>query len=53
MAKKPADNPPVVAWRPPEGHIVSDERTYILWVDGVRYEHVSEAPDGRWVYRPS
>jgi hypothetical protein len=58
MAKKnaPPDVAPVVPpWEPPEGHIVSDEpegsRTYYLRVDGQRYVHVGEAPDGRWIYR--
>jgi hypothetical protein len=45
----------VPPWEPPAEHIVSDapegERTYYLRVDGVRYVHVGEAPDGRWIYR--
>jgi hypothetical protein len=38
-------------WEPPPGHIVSDEKTYYLRVDGQRFVHVGDAPDGRWVYR--
>lgn len=55
MAKKPESPKPSPpdAWTPPEGCIVRDERTFILWVEDVRYEHVSEAPDGRWVYQRS
>lgn len=52
MAKKqPAPPPDVPSWEPPEGHIVSDEKTYYIRVDGQRYVHVGDAPDGRWVYR--
>jgi hypothetical protein len=55
MAKKNAPPdvaaPAAPAWEPPEGHIVSDEKTYYLRVDGQRYVHVGDAPDGRWVYR--
>jgi hypothetical protein len=40
-------------WDVPEGCIVSEAKSYTLWVDGTRYEHVSEAPDGRWVYARS
>jgi hypothetical protein len=46
----PAELPPA-AWEPPEGHIVSDEKSYHIRVGGVRYVHVGDAPDGRWVYR--
>lgn len=28
-------------------------RDLMVWVDGVRYEHVAETPDGRWVYAKS
>ena len=42
---------PPAAWEPPAGHIVSDEKTYYIRVDGQRYVHVGDAPDGRWVYR--
>jgi hypothetical protein len=58
MAKKPESPKPSPpdAWQPPAGCIVSDapegERTYHLRVGGVRYVHVSDAPDGRWVYQP-
>jgi hypothetical protein len=30
-----------------------DSREFFLFVDGVRYEHVAETPDGRWVYAAS
>lgn len=57
MPKKPPAPPeeaaPVVEWEPPEGYLVTNDDTFIIWVNGTRYEHVSEAPDGRWVYRPS
>lgn len=39
-------------WCPPAGYLVSDERTFRIRVEGVLFEHVSEAPDGRWVYAP-
>ena len=45
---------PAAAWTPPEGHIVGAVRGgYFVYVGSQRYEHVSEAPDGRWVYKPS
>lgn len=44
--------PEVTTWEPQAGEIVSDERAYHIRVSGVRYVHVGEAPDGRWVYRP-
>ena len=44
---------PAATWSPPGGHIVTDDKDYIVWVGNQRYEHVSEAPDGRWVYKPS
>lgn len=56
MTKKPESpkpSPPEPAWQAPEGYIVSEARTFLLVVDNVRYEHVSEAPDGRWVYQRS
>ncbi len=41
-------------WTPPENCIVSDDpegtRLYKIRVGGSYYRHVSEAPDGRWVY---
>ncbi len=44
--------PPV--WVLPPNCIVSDDpegtRLYKVRVDGQQYRHVSEAPDGRWVY---
>lgn len=51
----PTVSTPAVApeWQPPNGCLVSDARNFTLWLDGVRYEHVSEAPDGRWVYQRS
>jgi hypothetical protein len=61
MAKKKPDTAsdpaveldPLPAWEPPEGHIVlSEVKSFTLLIDGIRYEHVSEAPDGRWVYAP-
>lgn len=51
MADEPQDVE--TPWEPPEGGVVTEDRNYIIWVDGVRYEHVSEAPDGRWVYARS
>ncbi len=50
-AEAPAE--PEAPWVPPAGCIVTNDTTYIVWIDGTRYEHVSEAPDGRWVYRRS
>jgi len=29
------------------------DRDFTVWVGGVRYEHVAETPDGRWVYAKS
>lgn len=29
------------------------DRDLMVWVGGVRYEHVAETPDGRWVYAKS
>jgi hypothetical protein len=52
LATQPEQEPPAV-WAPPEGQIISDERAFRIRHDGVVYEHVSEAPDGRWVYARS
>ena len=58
--KKPAitttapDPIPAAVWTPPEGCVVGAAAGgYYLWIGKQRYEHVSEAPDGRWVYKPS
>lgn len=53
VAPEPAVEVASAEWAPPEGCLVLDDRTYFAYVNGVRYEHVSEAPDGRWVYRQS
>jgi hypothetical protein len=41
-------------WAPPANCIVSDDpegtRLYKIRVGGHYYRHVSDAPDGRWVY---
>jgi len=42
-----------VEWQPPAGHVVTDDKTLFILIGGARYEHVSEAPDGRWVYKRS
>ena len=46
----PAIESQSVAWTPPAHCIVTDDTTYKIRVDGQNYRHVSEAPDGRWVY---
>lgn len=51
MAKPKDEKEKTPSWHPPEGHIVSDEKSYHITVGGVRYVHVDDAPDGRWIYR--
>lgn len=53
-ARTPADDPVAAqVWAPPDGDLVANSRARYVWVGTDRYEHVSEAPDGRWVYRKS
>lgn len=37
------------------GHLVANDhsKSREVKIDGARWEHVSEAPDGRWVYAKS
>lgn len=49
----PPPPPAPPAWEPPEGCLVRPASGLLIKVDGVRYEHVSEAPNGDWVYRRS
>lgn len=38
-----------------EGRFIAspDERSLFIRLGGVRYEHVAEMPDGRWIYAKS
>lgn len=35
-------------------HVAEDgTRDLMVWIDGKRYEHVSETKDGKWIYAAS
>lgn len=48
---KPRTRATKKGWTPPKGYIVRDGKDYLVTENGVSYHHVSEAPDGRWVYQ--
>lgn len=50
LVSEPAPPP---SWAPSDGEVVTEDKNVFIRIDGVRYEHVSDAPDGRWVYRRS
>lgn len=61
QAPSPEDEPPPTRYTPTyspygEAQYIADKKSdkeLFAMINGVRYEHVSEAPDGRWVYGKS
>jgi hypothetical protein len=50
-APEPVAPPAPLAWQPDADELVRDGRDFAITVNGERYTHVSDAPDGRWIYR--